>query len=63
MQFLFYKIIGDQNNDITLLKAGGIKIAMGNATEELKSIADEITDNVYNDGFVKAIDKHCFKST
>ena len=55
--------IGDQNNDITLLKAGGIKIAMGNATEELKSIADEITDNVYNDGFVKAIDKHCFKST
>ena len=36
---------------------------MGNATEELKSIADEITDNVYNDGFVKAIDKHCFKST
>ena len=51
--------IGDQNNDIALLKAGGVKIAMGNATEELKSIADYITDTVYNDGFVKAVEKFC----
>ena len=49
--------IGDQNNDIELLKAGGIKVAMGNATEELKSYADYITDTVENDGFVKAIEK------
>ena len=49
--------IGDQNNDIELLKAGGIKVAMGNATEELKSVADYITDTVHNDGFVKVIDK------
>ena len=49
--------IGDQNNDIALLKAGGIKVAMGNATEELKSIADYVTDTVYNDGFVKAMKK------
>lgn len=51
--------IGDQNNDIELLKAGGIKIAMGNATEELKKQADYITDTVYNDGFVKAIEQFC----
>jgi len=51
--------IGDQNNDIALLQAGGIKIAMGNATDELKEIADYITDSVFNDGFVKAIDKFC----
>ncbi len=50
--------IGDQNNDIALLKAGGIKIAMGNATEELKAVADDITDTVYNDGFVKAMEKY-----
>ena len=49
--------IGDQNNDIELLKAGGIKIAMGNATDELKAVADYITDTVYNDGFVKAVRK------
>jgi hydroxymethylpyrimidine pyrophosphatase-like HAD family hydrolase len=53
--------IGDQNNDIELLKAGGVSVAMGNATEELKKYADYITDTVDNDGFVKAIEKYCFK--
>ena len=51
--------IGDQNNDIELLKAGGIKVAMGNGTPELKECADFITDTVDNNGFVKAIDKFC----
>ena len=51
--------IGDQNNDISLLKAGGIKIAMGNATEELKECADYITDTVYNDGFIAAVEEFC----
>lgn len=49
--------IGDQNNDIALLTAGGVKIAMGNATEHLKSIADFVTETVDNNGFVKAIEK------
>ena len=51
--------IGDQNNDSALLKAGGIKIAMGNATEELKNIATHITESVYDDGFVCAMEKFC----
>ena len=49
--------IGDQNNDIELLKAGGIAVAMGNATDELKAVADYVTDTVENDGFVKAVEK------
>ena len=49
--------IGDQNNDIDLIQSGGVGVAMGNATEELKSCADFITDSVENDGFVKAIEK------
>ncbi len=49
--------IGDQDNDIELLKAGGIAVAMGNATEDLKKYADYITDTVDNDGFVRAIEK------
>ena len=52
--------IGDQNNDIELLKAGGIKIAMGNATEELKKHADFITGSVYENGFVEAVNRYCF---
>ena len=49
--------IGDQDNDIELLKAGGVSVAMGNATEELKKYADYVTDTVDNDGFVKAMNK------
>ncbi len=49
--------IGDQNNDIELLKAGGISVAMGNATDELKKYAAFVTDTVENDGFVKAVEK------
>lgn len=51
--------IGDQNNDIDLVECGGIGIAMGNGTEELKACADYITDTCENDGFVKAIEKFC----
>lgn len=49
--------IGDQDNDIELLKAGGISVGMGNGTENLKAHADYITDTVDNNGFVKAIEK------
>ena len=49
--------IGDHNNDIELLQSGGVKVAMGNATDELKAIADYVTDTVDNDGFAKAIEK------
>ena len=50
--------IGDQDNDIELLKAGGIAVAMGNASKKLKACADYITDSIDNDGFVKAIEKY-----
>lgn len=49
--------IGDQNNDIALLQAGGIRVAMGNATPELKKFATYITDTVENGGWIKAVEK------
>ena len=49
--------VGDQDNDIEMLKAAGIAVAMGNGTEELKKIADYVTDTVDNDGVVKAVNK------
>ena len=49
--------IGDQNNDIEMVKTAGIGIAMGNGTAEIKEAADYVTDTVQNDGFVKAINK------
>ena len=41
---------GDGNNDIEMLKAVGTGIAMGNATEDVKEIADEVCDSVRDDG-------------
>lgn len=52
--------IGDQNNDIALLKAGGIRVAMGNATDALIKVSTHITDTVFNDGFVKAMEEFCY---
>ncbi|MBQ2644767.1 HAD family phosphatase [bacterium] len=51
---------GDQNNDIELLTCAGIGVAMGNASETLKTYADYITDTVDNDGVVKAVKKFIY---
>ena len=48
---------GDHDNDIEMLLAAGTKVAMGNATENLKQIADYVTETVDNDGVVKAVIK------
>ncbi|MFV0381844.1 MAG: HAD family hydrolase [Breznakia sp.] len=41
---------GDNYNDIQMLQAVGIGVAMGNAMEEVKAIADYISKNVEEDG-------------
>ena len=41
-----------------ILKLVGHGIAMGNAIEEIKEIADDITDTVDNDGISKAFKKY-----
>lgn len=46
--------IGDGDNDVEMIEKAGIGIAMGNATDKLKSVADVITDDIYSDGFYKA---------
>lgn len=48
---------GDGGNDISILKAAGIGVAMGGASEIVKSSADYVTDTVENDGLYKAL-KH-----
>ena len=48
--------IGDAANDIEMLKYAGLAIAMGNASEEVKSISDIVTDTNENNGVIKAID-------
>lgn len=47
--------VGDSSNDLPLFRAVGFKVAMGNASDELKSQADFVTDTVDNDGLAKII--------
>lgn len=48
---------GDGGNDISMIKHTNIGVAMGNAFDEVKEIADYVTDTIDNDGVLKAL-KH-----
>lgn len=48
--------IGDSYNDYPLLSACGYKVAMGNAPEELRQIADKIVGTQQNDGVLELFD-------
>jgi len=50
--------IGDNENDISMVEYAGLGIAMGNATEELKNVADLIIDSNDNDGIAKFIENY-----
>ena len=47
--------VGDGHNDMEFIKNVETKIAMGNAVDELKRIADYTVDTVMNDGIVDAV--------
>lgn len=49
---------GDSGNDIEMIKLAGVGVAMGNATKEVKDIADYITSTNEEDGVAKAIEKY-----
>lgn len=46
--------IGDSANDFPMFEASGIKIAMGNASEDLKEKADYITSDILDNGIYNA---------
>lgn len=48
---------GDANVDIPLFEACAYGVAMGGASEDLKAIADLITDDVDEDGLAHAFEK------
>lgn len=48
---------GDSGNDVPMLKAAGVGVAMGNGVKEAKNAADFVTKSVMEDGIVYAL-KH-----
>lgn len=51
--------VGDGLNDMTMLRAAGIRVAMGNAHPDLKAIATYITEDCDHDGAARAIEYFC----
>ncbi len=54
--------VGDGYNDFPLLMACGLKVAMGNADDELKKIADFVAPTVDEDGVAAVIEKFVLAS-
>lgn len=47
--------VGDSENDLSMINAAGIGVAMGNASDDVKAIADYITTSNEEDGVGEAI--------
>ncbi len=48
--------IGDMQNDLAMFKRSRISIAMGNATDDVKKLATQVTASNEDEGFARAID-------
>lgn len=48
---------GDGENDIEMLEFAGVGVAMGNAEDEVKAVADYVTTDIDDDGILRAL-KH-----
>ena len=46
---------GDGGNDLAIVRAAGLGVAMGNANDSLKAVADYVTDSVDDDGISNAL--------
>lgn len=49
--------IGDTENDIPMLKAAPLSVAMGNASDEVKKYAKFVTSSAENDGVAEVLEK------
>lgn len=49
--------IGDSYNDQAMIEFAGLGVAMGNSPDDIKEIADYVTDTNMNDGVAKVVDK------
>jgi hydroxymethylpyrimidine pyrophosphatase-like HAD family hydrolase len=48
--------IGDMQNDLAMFRTSGLSIAMGNATDDVKQQATEVTASNQDEGFARAIE-------
>ncbi len=51
-------VLGDMENDLEMFRQAGFAVAMGNATDEVKSAAQAVTLSNDEDGFAVAIERY-----
>ena len=52
--------IGDSSSDAEILKRCGLGVAMGNAPEAIKALADDVTTLNVENGVARAFEKYVF---
>jgi Cof subfamily protein (haloacid dehalogenase superfamily) len=55
--------LGDQQNDTLMFHKSGLSIAMGNASDEVKQQATQVTTSSEDEGFANAIDRFILEKT
>ncbi len=50
--------VGDQRNDLSLLRDAGLPVAMGNAVEELRALARLVIGDHRDDGVARFLEEH-----
>ncbi|HMB28702.1 MAG TPA: HAD hydrolase family protein, partial [Blastocatellia bacterium] len=50
--------VGDNHNDLTMLRYAGLGVVMANAEDELKRMGFELTSSNEEDGVAEAIERH-----
>ncbi|RMG76506.1 MAG: HAD family hydrolase [Chloroflexi bacterium] len=55
--------IGDGENDIEMIQLAGVGVAVANADERLKSVADHVVASNQDDGVAEAVERFVLKST
>ncbi len=53
--------LGDGLNDLTMIRAAGLGVAMANAHPDVLAVADAVTASNDEDGVAKAIERFCLK--
>ncbi|MEM1330854.1 MAG: HAD family hydrolase [Planctomycetota bacterium] len=49
--------MGDEVNDLTMIRAAGLGVAMGNAVDEVRAIADRVAEPNHEAGVARSIDR------
>jgi phosphoglycolate phosphatase (TIGR01487 family) len=50
-----FMAIGDSENDVEMIRAAGVGVAIGNGCPDTKAAADWVVQKMYGDGFVEAV--------